>query len=181
MLNVIRRALKKHGFLPNNNPPNFVYMYPTPHALVDALIQVGSHHPDRDVELMGETPISMLESLLSKYTSRPLLKEPEIKHPLATNSDLDISNDVVLLTGSTGALGCAMLSILAYDSTVRKVYAINRTHKGQGDLKERQAKALHERGMDTSILQDPRIVLIEADISVDRLGLSDILYTQVSV
>jgi FlaA1/EpsC-like NDP-sugar epimerase len=114
--NTINRALEQHSHSAKELPSNFVYLYPTSLALTSALLRVGSLI---DVEAENSDEARLLKSLESKYTesfSSPIIGE------------------VVLLTGSTGALGSAVLSVLAHDTDVAKIYAINRQSKDEADL-----------------------------------------------
>ncbi|PPQ66141.1 hypothetical protein CVT24_000228 [Panaeolus cyanescens] len=76
---------------------------------------------------------------------------------------------VVLLTGSTGYLGSYTLSSLLGASRVSKVYALNR--KGSRALKERQEASFLDKGLSASLLQDKRVTLLEADLSMPHFGL----------
>lgn len=67
---------------------------------------------------------------------------------------------VVLLTGTTGALGCHILASLVLDQTVRHIYAVNRP--GKMSAKERQQQSLTKHGI---VINTEKVTLLEADLS----------------
>ena len=84
----------------------------------------------------------------------------------------------MLLSGSTGAFGANVLAQLVASPVVRKAYAV--TRPGQGDVYERNADALRREGYDaTSILDSPKVHLMEADLSAEGFGLGKRAYEEV--
>lgn len=81
---------------------------------------------------------------------------------------------VVVLTGSSGSLGSAMLHELATNPAVARVYALNRG--GRADLRARQAQGLAKLGvrMDEALWR--KVVLLEADLGAERFGLGEEVY-----
>ncbi|KAF9034495.1 acetyl-CoA synthetase-like protein [Hymenopellis radicata] len=79
-------------------------------------------------------------------------------------------SDVVLVTGTTGSLGSATLARLVQSSAVKKVYAFNRPSKGSPGLLDRQRQALESKGYDPAIASSPKVVLVEAEITENGLG-----------
>lgn len=89
------------------------------------------------------------------------------------------AKDTVLVTGTTGSLGCALLSKLLETPEVQHIYALNRIGEDGRDLVQRQQDRLHEWGFNPEIVYDKKITLLEVDMSVTRLGLEDDLYEKV--
>ncbi|KAJ7459820.1 hypothetical protein FB451DRAFT_1182121 [Mycena latifolia] len=87
------------------------------------------------------------------------------------------SEKVVLVTGTTGELGCYLLSRLLADSNVVRVYALNRSSP-QESLRERQALALLDRGLPAEILNSPKLSLLEGDIAKLDFDLTARVYQQ---
>lgn len=85
--------------------------------------------------------------------------------------------DVVLVTGSTGSLGCYLLTTLLLSPNVRRVYALNR--QSRHGLKDRQRNALIERGLDGDIVDSNKLVLLIGDIAEPMMGLPLDVYTEV--
>ncbi|EPQ54396.1 acetyl-CoA synthetase-like protein [Gloeophyllum trabeum ATCC 11539] len=80
---------------------------------------------------------------------------------------------VVLLTGSTGSLGCMLVQRLANDQGVKKVICLNRPQGGLEAMKKRQLKALENRGGSLSPEAWKKVVLRESEISRPDFGLSE--------
>jgi len=93
-----------------------------------------------------------------------------------TGTDTLPSHDVVLVTGTTGTIGSNVFTQLIADSKVEKVYGFNR--QGSTPLDARQRTALRDRGLDPSVVDSPKAVLLEGTISQPKLGLADDLYEE---
>ncbi|PCH45139.1 NAD(P)-binding protein [Wolfiporia cocos MD-104 SS10] len=89
------------------------------------------------------------------------------------------SRDVVLVTGTTGSLGCHLLEAMVFSPDIARVYAFNRRARDGTALHARQAVALEERGIDSRILDLPKIVLLEGDLTKVNWGLSDDIFHEV--
>ncbi|KZT58724.1 acetyl-CoA synthetase-like protein [Calocera cornea HHB12733] len=85
---------------------------------------------------------------------------------------------VVLLTGSTGALGTYILQQLLRDPAVSHVYALNRTSADK-DLRTRQMESFTNRGVHVHLLESPKLSLIEGDTTKGDLGLSEMLHEEI--
>lgn len=81
--------------------------------------------------------------------------------------------DVVLVTGTTGSLGCHLLEALSLTPTVHRIYALNRASKDGTPLYVRQKAALIERAIDARILNLQKVVLIEGDLNHPTWGLTE--------
>jgi Male sterility protein/Phosphopantetheine attachment site len=82
------------------------------------------------------------------------------------------TGDVVLITGTTGALGASVLSELVQSSTVRIVYALNRRPADGSSITDQQKEALIARGLDPAIVDSSKVILIEAALDLPDLGLT---------
>jgi hypothetical protein len=76
-----------------------------------------------------------------------------------------------MITGTTGALGAALLAEIVASDDVDRVFAVNRKSSSGALIAERQATALKRQGLDPAIAYSPKVVLLEADVSVSNLGL----------
>ena len=79
--------------------------------------------------------------------------------------------DVILVTGTTGSLGCHLLVQLALSPEVRRVYAFNRPSSNGDAIRHRQEKALLERGLNAEILELGQVVMVEGDLARPKFGL----------
>jgi len=152
---------------------NFVYSYPTVAALAKFLSQVAGHGPQlAAVGDMGARVKDML-AMVAKYTASFPAHVPSAGSLLSNG----VAGAVIVLTGSTGGLGSALLWKLLEAPQVSKVYALNR--KGSGSLMDRQTAAFRTRGLDTDLLSSPKLVLMAADLSGERLGLEEHEYAKI--
>lgn len=87
--------------------------------------------------------------------------------------------DVVLVTGTTGALGSAVLAKLASSTAVGKIFAFNRPSRQSG-IMERQKRALRSRGYDENISVLSKVTLVEGDLSAASLGVDAALEAEVN-
>jgi Male sterility protein len=87
--------------------------------------------------------------------------------------------DVYLLTGTTGGLGSNMLAHLLETTTVMRIYAFNRPSKS-ATSEARQLSAFRQRGLNTNLLSNEKLVYLEGDLSEPAFGLGDKQYGEVS-
>lgn len=81
----------------------------------------------------------------------------------------------VLLTGSTGNLGCYLLDALLASPQVEVVICLNRS----GDAQKRQTENQQSRGLTTDV-DCERLEFLHADLAAEHLALSDALYADVA-
>jgi hypothetical protein len=88
-------------------------------------------------------------------------------------------HEVVLVTGTTGALGSALLARLVGTESIAKVYAFNRPSRQSKGILHRQREALESRGYDPEIAASPKVVMVEGDITRTGLGVDAALEDEV--
>ncbi|KII85380.1 hypothetical protein PLICRDRAFT_313940 [Plicaturopsis crispa FD-325 SS-3] len=71
--------------------------------------------------------------------------------------------ETVLLTGSTGTLGTYILELLLKDSTVKRIYALNRREPGGLSVRTRQKQAFRQRGLDSALAGSAKVLYVEGD------------------
>ena len=99
---------------------------------------------------------------MDKYTDEFLVHRPA--------SGIEPRGDVVLVTGTTGAIGSNTLAEL-HKSHVAKIVVLAR--RSTTPISVRQMKALEDRGLDPSIVDSQKIVLLEGDPALPGFGLED--------
>ncbi|KAJ7127122.1 acetyl-CoA synthetase-like protein [Mycena epipterygia] len=154
---------------PSRVPQSLVYDHPTITSLVLFV---------RQLLLPGETgdsrteTIARMRAMLDKYSTgfpvRSSLEQPPM-HTVAKT---------VLVTGTTGRLGCHVLAQLLNTPSVDKVYALNRG--SQGDLDDRQRVAFEACGLDLALLNSQKVSLLSVNLAEDNLGLSNALYQELT-
>lgn len=110
-----------------------------------------------------------MRHLVEKYSANLPIHDPSLLNP---------AKDTVLLTGSTGALGAELLAKLVISPDIERVYAVNRG--GVVGTKERQLSVMVERGLNESLVDSPKVVFAEMDITKDGLGLRGDLLDEAS-
>jgi Male sterility protein/Phosphopantetheine attachment site len=89
------------------------------------------------------------------------------------------TDEVVLVTGTTGAIGASVLSELVQSTAVRLVYAVNRRPANGMNLKNQQKHSLAIRGLDAAIVDSSKVILLEADLELPDLGFTSQLMERV--
>ncbi|KAJ7052189.1 acetyl-CoA synthetase-like protein [Mycena amicta] len=151
-----------------NLPLNFVYSYPEVGSMARALERLVNdagmgNSASQDVP----AKVAVLEAMISKHSS-PL---PVGKSFPAPDLSAEQGKAVVLLTGSTGSLGSHLLEMLLKSPEVEIVYAFNRT--GTVPVARRQRGTFDQHGLDTALLDSPKLVYLEGDTSKKNLGLTE--------
>ncbi|KAK7464743.1 hypothetical protein VKT23_005949 [Stygiomarasmius scandens] len=152
----------------NKTPNNFVYEHPTQRAIEEFLLLLVQTR-DESNEHGEERKIAAMQAMVDKYTS---------DWPVRSNKpiyDRQPTKEVILITGTTGALGTYLLGRLLEDSRFTRIYALNRG----SNLVQRQRNAFQDKGLDVSLLESRKLFLIETDTARPKLGLSDVLHQEV--
>lgn len=113
-----------------------------------------------------------MERILAKYT------QAFTKHRPLTGASSP-SGFVFLVTGTTGGLGTNLLAQLLGSPDVEKVYALNRPGSSETTLLRRHKEAFVDRGVDPSLLDSDKFVLIEGDTTREDLGIDKDVYAEV--
>ena len=104
-----------------------------------------------------------MRSLVEKYTKDFLAHQPA--------DGVTPHGRVVLVTGTTGAIGSNTLAELYKSPYVAKIVVLAR--RSTTPISVRQKKGLEDRGLDPSIVDSPKIVLLEGDPALPGFGLED--------
>ena len=170
----IQRALNKSRQHANETkvevPQLIVYDYPTVERLA-AWVQtaLSSDHLATNLESSIDSHVAVMQALADKYSlhgppsDASTVVATRISNGVVGNSSLP---RVILITGTTGALGCHMLQQLALDTHVHRIYAVGRA-SDEEQLRARQRAALKDRGLSTDILDGSKIVMFAAEVLGD--------------
>ncbi|GJJ15517.1 putative secondary metabolism biosyntheticenzyme [Clathrus columnatus] len=135
-------------------PFNVIYTHPTINSLaafMSASNGAGDGVTERDID-----------RIIEEYSSNLS------RNPIGTvNNHQGL---VIAVTGTTGNLGCALLKDLLMRNDVAKVYALNRPGNNKSQF-ERHLESFREKGLDTEILENPRVVYVDVDLSKPGLGI----------
>ncbi|KAF9553317.1 acetyl-CoA synthetase-like protein [Agrocybe pediades] len=186
--NTLLRALRDSAEVDTRGlVDNFVYENPTVSSMASFLSSLASGETGRSGP--GEDFISKraaaMRTMVAKYTQDYPVHSPDSSNSVDDDGENAVPShegDVVLLTGSTGALGCYILAGLVGNESVSRVYAVNRPSRSTVLLLERQANALMERGLDASdIMGSGKVKLVEADVASPMFGLKHEAYEEMRV
>jgi thioester reductase-like protein len=142
-----------------------IYGNPTPAKLasyVYSVVQAGGQTVKQED---GEHEVHAMEALLEKYT-RDL---PQIDPNAKSKPDPREDGQVVLITGTTGGLGCYLLDMCLHNPRVAKVICLNRSEDGLA----RQTQQSASRGLSTDFA---KAEFLHADLSRSDLGLGKATY-----
>lgn len=168
--NTILHALRQNDISVGNVPQNFVYSAPTISQLTDYVAAIINPSADKAVDGI-ETKAKELRSLVADLTT-----DFPAHNPTAPAS----ATEVVLITGTTGGLGSAILANIIALPSVFRVYALNRKSRDGADVRQRQVESFESRGLDTSIVDSPKVVFVEGDTSSPTLDVPKALFAEVS-
>ncbi|KAJ7046114.1 hypothetical protein C8F04DRAFT_1322704 [Mycena alexandri] len=167
--NALLRALRKSARLDTRQDTrNFVYDHPTIHGLARHIFALASGQLAANGSVDTET--SAMHSMVAKHIH-------DFPRHAGDQQVPPITARVVLLTGTTGELGCYLLQNLLADDRVVRVYALNRPTRHRV-LRDRQASALVDRGLEADLLDSPKLSLLESDLTRSYFGLSAAVYEE---
>ena len=132
-------------------PQNIVYKYPTIEGLAHYLSRVVTHQGQSD----EKEHCRSIDAMIAQYSV----------------------GLVVLMTGSTGHLGCHLLTYLTKNSAVHRIYALNRSRTPP--VEERHRERFRAAGLSLDVLKSSKVVFVEGDLSTKNFGLSEELYSEV--
>ncbi|KAK0461852.1 uncharacterized protein EV420DRAFT_1665230 [Desarmillaria tabescens] len=146
--NTLLRALRDTAeFDTRRTTDNFVYSHPSISQLATFLHSIAQGTHVSSVSLGSR--VDDMRTMVSKYSKDFLVTSEKQPDPLILET-----GKVILLTGTTGALGCHILASLVLDQTVGHIYAVNRPGK--------ISRALINHGIDINM---EKVTMLEVDLS----------------
>ena len=156
---------------------SIVFAHSTISSLAAHLAEFATPSTSTTTKSVVEQHIDEMNTLIERYTAdlpSSILKSPVTPAP---------ANEIVLITGTTGALGGLMLSRLLENPKVGQIWAVNRGSRGGKTLLDRQRESFVDKELDTGLLErnvrEGRVEFVEAELSSEKLGLKDELYEKV--
>lgn len=153
---------------------NAIYTHPTMNALAHHIVGL-VFNPCANEQSIADIHIEAMEDMIRRYIS-PAWEDSPSRSQWPTSHQ----GRTVLLTGSTGHLGSQILESLLRDPSILKVYTINRPVPSQS-IADRHRERFRDKGLDEGLLGSPKIVYLETEYSNTQLGLSNELYSEVSL
>ncbi|KAF9254619.1 acetyl-CoA synthetase-like protein [Marasmius fiardii PR-910] len=148
-----------------NSLRNFVYEYQTPRGIAQFLTSASSQ-----ATTSIPSRIEEMERIMAPFiTGFPTFQQTTTK---------ESTGDVVMLiTGTTGALGSNFLATALNDCCVSRVYALNRKTEGV-DLLERQYESFIQQGLDLGQLTNCKLKLLEADLTMPYFDIDPSIFEE---
>lgn len=177
--NTLLRALRETKGAPNVVAHNdFVYTHTSVQALSAYMMRlaVSDGSEDGTKSSTVQSRIREMEATL-KRASADLVRVSS-RSSSRTNK-AETTMDVVLVTGTTGQLGCSLLDQLIGDARVGKIYALNRPAVGSElTLLERHKKAFVKYGLDPAGLESTKLCLAQGALDATHFGLQQETYQE---
>ncbi|SJL02272.1 uncharacterized protein ARMOST_05598 [Armillaria ostoyae] len=135
---------------------NFVYSNPSITQLAQFLVSVAQGTPISGAD--APSHVDAMHKMVQKYSKNfPAIVAEKRFRALTLGVD-----KVVLVTGTTGGLGCHILANLVLDETVKHIYAVNRP--GTVPVTKRQQQTFADHGLEVDM---EKVTMLEADLSVE--------------
>jgi hypothetical protein len=173
---VFRAVRGVSGSAARQVPQTFVYQHPSIRALSDYIYGVTTGRDlDTDAETVVQRKIAAMQEMVAKYSA-------DFPMPRITTG-VKPEQETVLVTGTTGRLGCHLLSQLIQDPAVRHVYALNRASARDGDqvavLAARQRAAFEQWRLDAALLNNGKVTILPANYAEENIGLDAATYAEI--
>ncbi|KAJ7625710.1 hypothetical protein FB45DRAFT_922118, partial [Roridomyces roridus] len=150
---------------------NIAYSHPSIQDLASAIVRLvrGGDAAASESDSIDDHKAAV-EAMIAKYNQG-------FDSPIPPTATRPRSSDtVILLTGTTGALGSHILAMLLESASVQRVYAFNR--RGRTPISERQNDAFVDRGLNTELLSSGKLAYLEGDTAKADLSLPANVWTE---
>ncbi|KAK3948964.1 hypothetical protein QBC32DRAFT_408241 [Pseudoneurospora amorphoporcata] len=141
-----------------------IYGNPTPKRLANYLLSVVRKDNKDATHGTSDDELHAMEALVEKYTQ-------DLPTPKKNKPDAADEGQVVVITGTTGAIGSYMIDICSHSPRVSKIICLNRSEDG----KARQTASSSGRGLSTDF---SKCEFYHADMSRADLGLEPRVYAR---
>ena len=82
------------------------------------------------------------------------------------------TEETIMITGTSGSIGSSVLVECLKSPKVKHIYALNRS---SADPRSAQKAAFAKRGLDPSLVDTPKLTLLNADLASSDLGIGELL------
>ncbi|KAJ3846639.1 acetyl-CoA synthetase-like protein [Lentinula lateritia] len=165
--NTIFRAIRESTRLDTRGIENHIlYKYPSISTMTGFVIEYTCGTTNTGANLLGD-PLEEMKHLVSKY------KDGISQHSSREPGPSAAPNKTIILTGTTGGFGSALLYYLSLLSEVDKIYALNRPSLNGKSLMNRQENAFKRQDLPWNTgVPSGKVVLLEVDFPKSNFGLS---------
>ena len=164
---LLKLGLEKAGMKVDSLAPSTVYTNPTIARLTVALQSLTqASRTTKEADEKAQT--DRMSLMLDKYSTALETKGEWVDKPRN-------GPQVVILTGSTGALGSYLLEALTRCESILKIYCFNRSANSE----QQQARVSQARGLRTQ-WKSHRVIFLTVDLAKSDLGLGNQLCAEIS-
>ncbi|KAK0642649.1 Non-reducing polyketide synthase azaA [Lasiodiplodia hormozganensis] len=159
----------------------FIYQHPSVSSLAKAIRAALSSRSQGDAEYMQDRTIQM-QALADELVEEIRTDQPRNRIAFDFVDNSSVHYKVVLLTGSTGNLGCHMLGRLVRMRQITRIICLNRVKPGGtvSDLRERQEQVNAAAGVVLNSETWNKIEFVAANTQAPDLGLTQEQRTQLA-
>ncbi|KAF8154856.1 hypothetical protein B0H34DRAFT_540683 [Crassisporium funariophilum] len=122
--------------------------------------------------LPSRSKSDLMNDMVMKYSTLSEITISPTALP-SSASPHSFAGEVVLITGTTGTLGSNTLSSLLQNDDISLVYALNRPQGGGTNLSDKHRATFTRQGLPVSLLDSPKLVLLEGDLTAEHFGLQE--------
>ena len=166
-IRLLKLALENIGMIADGLGPSTIYTSPTAAKLtaaVEHLLQDSGNMKEQH----EEARIDKMRFMLANYSPELLKKRAETERPSK-------SPTIVMITGTTGALGSYVLDTLVANESISRIICLNRSI----DSRQKQSQASVSQGL-RARWDSQRVTFLTSDLSKSDLGLGDEQYAELS-
>lgn len=157
---------------------SFAYKYPTIRSLSKFTFDLASGTLcATPLGVRNAAGIDNMYTMLDRLSQR--LPKPRARTDIPEPIPRPCGGDVVVVTGTTGALGSAVLAELVACDQVSRVYTLDRRSPSGVALRLRQEESLMRRNLEPDVLNSPKVVSLQADLAVAGFGVDEDVYREV--
>lgn len=150
-----------------------IFRNPTISQLSQLVIQPVATEAATLPEKTLEENMKSIQQFIQQYD-----RTPNVQAPLAPRSP---PMEHVVVTGTTGGLGSHLLAQLLAHDRVERVWALNRKSSAiSQSVEQRQLDSFKDKLLDVDLLRHPKLVLLDSDLTEERLGVPSGVYAEVS-
>ncbi|KZV64718.1 hypothetical protein PENSPDRAFT_157560 [Peniophora sp. CONT] len=128
-----------------------------------------------DAEAILQQKAEAMEAMVAKYSV-------DLPSPRVPAGGPLPKKKTVLVTGTTGRLGCHLLAQLIHDPKICHIYALNRASAGAASpeaLLKRMRSAFESWELDPALLESGKVTLLASNYAAERLGSDASTYAEI--
>ncbi|OHF03049.1 male sterility protein [Colletotrichum orchidophilum] len=144
-----------------------MYTHVTPHQLAGHILQSSKGKPEGDATSGDSQNLKAMDRLYQKMSKDLIHAKPGRPEPAK-------EQQTVILTGSTGNMGCYLLNELIHNPHIKKIICFNRSNDGGAG---KQANAMKERGL-AQPEKSGKVEFFHTNLSQPNMGLSQEVYSR---